>query len=274
MGKIKVFLLLFICQILVNVFATAQNNKIKIPFTTSGSGLIYVKVVVNKNYTKSFIFDTGASGISINNTLFNTMLNAKAITKKEIIDTTTVIIADGSHVLAKVINLKSISIGGFEMNNILAFVMPDANAPLLIGQNIFNKFGKITLDYNNKEIEFEKNMNSTQNTNLSINELKFIPCDSNKIKEVSPLKTILKNGIAIKNVSIETNVPPPQKAVSRINTGITIRYFENNDYLTAIKLKEILANNNNYKNYKVQIENMLPYFNYESIPSYIEIWIK
>jgi len=274
MRKLNVIILLFTCQILVAINASAQNKTITIPFTTSGSNLLYVKVVVNKDYSRSFIFDTGASGVSINNSLFNTMLNAKAITKKEIIDTTTVIIADGSHVSAKVIVLKSISLGGFEMNNILAFVMPDANAPLLIGQNIFNKFGKITLDYNKKEIVLEKNSNITQNTNLSINELKFIPCDSNKIKEVSPLKTILKNGIAIKNVSIETNVPPPQKAVSRINTGITIRYFENNDYLTAIKLKEILANNNTYKNYKVQIENMLPYFNYESIPSYIEIWIK
>jgi len=274
MGKLKIIILLFIFQSIAAINAVAQNNIVTIPFTTSGSNLLNVKVVVNKDYTRSFIFDTGASGVSINNSLFNTMLNAKAITKKEIIDTTTVIIADGSHVSAKVIILKSITLGGFEMNNILAFVMPDANAPLLIGQNIFNKFGKITLDYNKKEIVLEENRSITQNTNFIINELKFIPCDSTKIKDIATLSTIFKNGIAINNVSKETNVPPPQKAVSRINTGITIRYFDNNDYLTAIKLKEKLANNNTYKNNKVEIENMLPYFNYEAIPSYIEIWIK
>jgi hypothetical protein len=267
----KIFLLFFIVTC---GFAYSQNS-VSIPFTIDNSNLLKVKVYLNGNYSRSFIFDTGASGISINSALFESMKKAGYITPNDILGTTNVIIADGSQAQAQIVKFKSISIGGFVISNIQAFVMPDPNAPLLLGQSIFLNFGKIAIDYSRQVIILDKSgISISQNNSMNLKEIRFVPCSLGNIRVLKDLEKILSDSIKVQTFSQESNVPPPINAVSRVNSGVTIRYFDNQDYQSALKIKQLIQSNTLFSAFSVDIENMLPYFEYKSIPNYFEIWLK
>lgn len=259
------------CLNLLILNLNAQNIT-KIPFQQTSNGIMNVKVIINNNITRTFIFDTGASDVVLNMTTFNFLRENGSVSLSDIIGQTQVVIADGSIANAIIIRLSSISIGGFLINNVTSFVMPGDDVPLLLGQNIFSKFGKITIDYNNKVIEL---IHTTPiSTNLQLKELRIIPCKISKISEVKPLTNMLGGKLQVSSITEEKNVPPPKKAVDRIQGDITIRYFDNKDYNIALKIKRELSNSSKYKGKDIRIENMLPYYNYKSIPGYIEIWLK
>ena len=260
---------------LVNMLIINLNaqNITTIPFQQTNSGIMNVSVTIN-NFTKTFIFDTGASGLVINVATFNSLKQNGSISSADIIGKAQVVIANGSIADAIIVKLKSVTIGGFMINNVDAFVMPGSNAPLLLGQNVLSKFGKITIDYNKKVIELVHSSTTPTITNLQLNELRIIPCKISKISEVSPLTNIFNSKLQVRSITEEKNVPPPQKAVNRVHGNICIRYFNNNDYNIALKIKKELTNNSKYNGADIRVENMLPYYNYKSIPSYIEIWLK
>lgn len=270
--KMKKLIILFLSQFIF-AYAISQTKIDTIPFFRTASGLMHVNVKIN-NYSKIFIFDTGASGIVINSATFNDMKRKSFISSADITGSAQVIIANGSAATAKIINLKSVIIGGFKIKNTEAFIMPDANAPLLVGQSVFSKFGKITIDYANNEILLTESKTPQNNSALQLKELKFIPCSRTKIADVQTLINTIGKQIKILSVTEEQNVPPPIKAVDKIKTGITIRYFDNKDYAVAKFIKQKLLTKQKYKNQSINIENMLPFFRYKSIPGLIEIWIK
>jgi aspartyl protease family protein len=54
-----------------------------------------------------------------------------------------------------IINLKSIKIGGKELNNVRATVVGNDVAPLLLGQSVLSKFGSYKIDNVKNEIIFK-----------------------------------------------------------------------------------------------------------------------
>jgi aspartyl protease family protein len=54
-----------------------------------------------------------------------------------------------------IIVLKEVTIGNRTIRNIQASVVGNAKAPLLFGQSVLEKFGKISIDYGKGEISFE-----------------------------------------------------------------------------------------------------------------------
>ena len=186
-----------------------------------------------------------------------------------------VVIADGSVQDAYVAKAKSVKIGDLNVESSYILVMPDPKAPLLVGQNVINQLGKVTIDNNNNKIIFEKNTNIQHSKLLQLRELKYIPCSVSKINDISSLKNIIGNDeIRILSVTQEYNVPPPQKAITNLIADITIRYFDNEDYDIALFLKKKIEKDSKYNNLDVNIQNMLPFFNYKAIHGLIEIWIK
>ena len=241
----------------------------EIPFTVGSSNLIHVDVVLNHKISRKFIFDTGASGIVINSKLFNHMLKYNLISKNDISGYVTASLADGSQVKAKTIKLYSVRLNNVELNNLEAIVMPDVNAPLLIGQNVFSNFGKITIDNSLQKILFEGGDNTPNISNTALNELRIIPCSNDLTYMGDKIEPLLKNNITVNKFSEETNIPPPLRAVDRVKGFITIRYFDPSTYNHALEIQSILMNQWN----NVHIEDMRPYYN-ATIPDYIEIWIK
>ncbi len=229
------------------------------------TGLNYVKASIS-GMDKSFIFDTGASSIVINSAVFAELLKAKKINSQDIIGTGASVVANGATVTVKVLRVRNFKIGNFLIPQIEVVVMPDPQAPLLIGQSVFSQFGKITIDNAQNTITLEKSANTNDLANLK--EVKLIKCFANSEGNKTAIENLLKQKINPNVLNEEANLPQ-KKATDRLKCEITIRYFANQDHQTAKAIENWLS----VQNQTVCTENMTPYFNQE-IPNYIEIWIK
>ena len=65
--------------------------------------------------------------------------------------------ADGSISVGTVINLRQINFGGLELQNIRASVVKSQNAPLLLGQSVLQRLGKIEIDNEKKVLKITSN---------------------------------------------------------------------------------------------------------------------
>ena len=54
--------------------------------------------------------------------------------------------ANGDVSVGTVINLKNVNFGGLELNNVRASVVRNQKAPLLLGQSVLGRLGKIEID--------------------------------------------------------------------------------------------------------------------------------
>ena len=55
--------------------------------------------------------------------------------------------ANGDISVGTVLNIKRITFGGLDLENVRASVVESNNAPLLLGQSVLNRLGKIEIDY-------------------------------------------------------------------------------------------------------------------------------
>lgn len=117
-------------------------------------GVYQIPVEVNE-VKMFFIFDTGASTISISETEASFLWKQGKLTRKDIIGTANFSDANGDISEGTIILLKTIKIGSKILNNVEASVVHNLNAPLLFGQSALGKFGKISIDNNRGEITFE-----------------------------------------------------------------------------------------------------------------------
>jgi len=117
-------------------------------------GVYQIPVDVN-GVRMSFIFDTGASSISISNTEALFLVKQGLLTKEDIKGSQSYLDANGDISEGTIINLKTIKIGNRVLYNIDASVVNNLNAPLLFGQSALGKFGKISIDNSRGEVTFE-----------------------------------------------------------------------------------------------------------------------
>ena len=96
-----------------------------------------------------FIFDTGASTVSISSSVANMMLENDYLSRSDIRGSGHSQIADGNIVDHTKINLKTIEIGELILHNVEAVVIHQQTAPLLLGQSAIQKIGKVTISGNN-----------------------------------------------------------------------------------------------------------------------------
>ena len=114
------------------------------------------KIPVSLNGTEmDFIFDTGAGIISISDIEASFLYKQGKITKDDILGKEKFQDATGTISEGAIINLKEVSIGGRTIYNVRASVVDNVNAPLLLGQTALEKFGRITIDYENGEVIFQ-----------------------------------------------------------------------------------------------------------------------
>ena len=93
-----------------------------------------------------FIFDTGAANVSISSTYAEMMLENGYLEESDFKGTTQSILADGSVVDNAVVNLRKVEIAGQTIENVTALVVPSQNAPLLLGQSVIQRLGKVSID--------------------------------------------------------------------------------------------------------------------------------
>ena len=115
------------------------------------SGVYEVTCTIN-NLPLKFIFDTGASSVSISSVeasfmLKNGYLKEEDIKGKEYFSTATGEIHEGT-----IIRLREIKIGDAVLRNVDASVAHNQQAPLLLGQSVLERFGTITIDNINSKL--------------------------------------------------------------------------------------------------------------------------
>jgi len=118
------------------------------------SGVYEIPCTVNDLPLK-FIFDTGASDITISSLEAAFMLKNNYLNEYDFRDRRNYRTASGDIVEGTKVRLRKIKVGDLELNNIEASVVHNQNAPLLFGQSALGKFVKITIDNKNNEITFE-----------------------------------------------------------------------------------------------------------------------
>ena len=118
---------------------------VEVPFTRS-AGVTKVKCSIN-GLPLSFIFDTGASTVSISSLEATFMYKNDYLTEKDIVGRSAFVDANGDISVGTVINLKNVSFGGLELTDIKASVVSNDQAPLLLGQSVLSRLGRIEIDY-------------------------------------------------------------------------------------------------------------------------------
>lgn len=115
----------------------------EIPFTQE-SGVCKVKCAIN-GLPLHFIFDTGATDVSISSVEATFMAKNDFLSSSDIIGKQNYQTADGNITEGTVINLKDVKLGSLHLNNIKASVVRNQAAPLLLGQSVLSKLGKIEI---------------------------------------------------------------------------------------------------------------------------------
>ena len=120
----------------------------EIPFTKEG-GVCKVKCAIN-GLPLHFIFDTGAADVSISSVEATFMAKNDFLSSSDIIGKQNYQTADGNITEGTIINLKDVKLGSLHLNNIKASVVRNQVAPLLLGQSVLSKLGKIEIDNTKK----------------------------------------------------------------------------------------------------------------------------
>jgi clan AA aspartic protease (TIGR02281 family) len=129
-----------------------------------------------------FIFDTGATDVTISTIEAKFLLKQGLISKEDFIENTNYQIANGDIIEGTKINLKTIEIDGIFLKNIPASIIYQQDAPLLLGQSAIEKIGQYTINGNKLTIDNtsskDKRYNDAMDTinwiNLQLNENKSI----------------------------------------------------------------------------------------------------
>ncbi len=121
---------------------------VEVPFTNENN-ICKVKCTIN-NLPLHFVFDTGASDFSISNVEAAFMLKNGYLSQQDFQGKQNYITADGDISEGTIINLRTVEFGGLKLSNIKASVVKNQKAPLLLGQSVLKKLGKIEIDNNLK----------------------------------------------------------------------------------------------------------------------------
>ncbi len=138
---------LFTCWvfvILISLFCQNVFSQITINMQKEG-GIFTVPCSVNGLKLK-FIFDTGASDVSISLTEALFMLKNDYLNNEDIIGKQKYSDATGKVSVGTIINIKKIDFFGLTLYNVKASIVDELSAPLLLGQTAMAKLGKFIFD--------------------------------------------------------------------------------------------------------------------------------
>lgn len=119
-------------------------DTVEIPFTKEG-GVTKVRCSIN-GLPLHFVFDTGATEVTMSMVEANFMLKNDYIKPDDIIGSARYMDANGDITEGTVINLRKVNFGGLELDNVRASVVRNQKAPLLLGQSVLGRLGKIEID--------------------------------------------------------------------------------------------------------------------------------
>jgi clan AA aspartic protease (TIGR02281 family) len=121
-----------------------EEQTVEIPFSKE-DGVCKVKCAIN-NLPLYFVFDTGASDVSLSSVEATFMMKNGYLKSSDVIGKQNYMMANGEISAGTVINLRNVNFGGLDLDNIRASVVHNQTAPLLLGQSILSRLGSIEID--------------------------------------------------------------------------------------------------------------------------------
>lgn len=134
-----------------NSSAAVTRNVLKMEFQ---NGVKYVWIEIN-GIRLRFIFDTGASSICISPAEATVLYRQGTLQKEDILNVEYFQDATGRISEGTKVNLREVKIGDMILEDVVALVIDNVNAPLLLGQTVLERFGSIEIDNYNEEIIFK-----------------------------------------------------------------------------------------------------------------------
>jgi len=132
---------------------TETKNSERIQMRKDG-GVYFVPTKVN-GIPMEFIIDTGASMVSISKTEAQFLYKSGLLSESDFIGTQNFVLANGEVEEGWVILLKSVQIGDRVVYNVEATIDANISAPLLLGQSVLERFGKVSMDNSTGIMELE-----------------------------------------------------------------------------------------------------------------------
>ncbi len=117
--------------------------------------LFSVPVEINDVLKIDFIFDSGASDVSISPDVALTLVKTGTIKKEDWLEGAYYKFADGSTAKSKRFRLSTLKIGNKVIKNVTCSISNSIDAPMLLGQSVLSKFGKYTFDNVNQKLILE-----------------------------------------------------------------------------------------------------------------------
>lgn len=155
----------FLLSALLLLTCTLLHGQIVINMEQDG-GVYKVPCSVN-GVRMMFVFDTGASTVSLSKSMASFMQDNGALKTNDFLGKSKSQIADGSIVDVEVVNLRDFEIGGLHLNDVIATVKEGQNVPLLLGQSAIEKLGRVSIEKGRLIIhQANANLSSTQIASL------------------------------------------------------------------------------------------------------------
>lgn len=130
----------------ISTEVSTSNDTIILPLTFS-NGVYTLPASVNEQ-PLCFIFDTGAANVCISLDEATKQIKRGLIKDEDILTPNYAVLANGEIVEHSRVILRQINIGGIVIENVIANVIHENKAPLLLGQSAIRKLGTITLTNN------------------------------------------------------------------------------------------------------------------------------
>ena len=127
-----------------------ESERVEIPFTPDG-GCASVKCTINE-LPLTFIFDTGASIVSLSQVEANFMLKNGYLKREDFAGSGRFVDANGDITEGTIVNLRNVDFGGLKLNNVRASVVRNQKAPLLLGQTVLGRLGSIEIDNHSRKL--------------------------------------------------------------------------------------------------------------------------
>ena len=130
-------------------YSSSPKNEIDL---THSAGVYVIPVELNEVLKINFIFDSGASEVSISPDVALTLFKTGTIKESDWLPGAYYKFADGTSAKSARFKLHSVKIGNKIIYDVECSISNSLDAPMLLGQSVLKKFGKYTIDYTSNKL--------------------------------------------------------------------------------------------------------------------------
>ncbi|WP_445752892.1 retropepsin-like aspartic protease family protein [Polaribacter sp.] len=136
------------------------------------NGIYQIPCIVN-GISMNFIFDTGASDVSISLKEANYLIENAKLKKEDILSKVNYRVASGEIIEGTKIIIKNLQIGNIKLQNVEASIIHEQKAPLLLGQSAIGRIGKYSIEGNKLILENSPKSNQVLDEKYGFKNIKF-----------------------------------------------------------------------------------------------------